>query len=217
MASITLKFLRAGAVVCAADEMRDNNDTPVQFLKSTNPDPRHDHLFADSDMWDNFVRTKWRFFIHYCAHEGLVMSMDLAEAVKYYIFFGTYHFSRTIRKQKTMTTKPVLHAIHNILTQHRSRFVPLVETHFKTFIDLVHKNPQWKGFFDDFGVANVPLAYLIAIEEGLRSFCFMGNPSLTMGFRNISSATMWGTKVKAWRKLEAYITVIRKISGRVII
>ena len=64
MVSITLKFLRVGVVVCAADEMRDNNDTPVRFLKSTNPDPHHDHLFVDSDMWDNFVHTKWRFFIH---------------------------------------------------------------------------------------------------------------------------------------------------------
>ena len=71
------------------------------------------------------------------------------------------------------------------------------------------------NFFDDLGVGNAPLDYLVAIEEGLRSYC-VGKSSLTMGLAKITSATMWGTQVKTWRKMEAYITVIRYIRGRVI-
>ena len=72
MPSVTLKFLRAGAVGSVADEMRDANDIPVRFLKSSNTDAIHDHLFADgNDTWDNFVRIKWNFYARYCAQEGL--------------------------------------------------------------------------------------------------------------------------------------------------
>ena len=147
MASVTLKFLRAGAVLNVADEMRDANDIPVRFLKETNTNPIHDHLFSDNnDMWDNFVRIKWNFYARYCAQEGLTRSMDLAERVKFYVFYGMYRFVRTVRKDKKAQLKPVVHVIHNIVTQYRSRFVTHVEKRFKTFIDLIKKHPEWRIF-----------------------------------------------------------------------
>lgn len=124
MASVTLRFLRAGAVVGAADHMRDNNDSPVQCLQSTNPSAEHAHLFGDGvDSWDNIVENKWKFYAYYCNEEGLTESMDIAKLVKLYVFYGSYWFGRTVRKQKVITRKPVLHGIHNLLTSHRSRFV----------------------------------------------------------------------------------------------
>jgi hypothetical protein len=195
--------------------MRDANDIPVQCLQKTNADPVHDDLFGESDKWDNFVRIKWKFYVRYCVQEGLTQSMDLAERVKAYVFYGTYRFVRIVRKERKTQIKPVLHAIHNILTQYRCRFVKHVEDRFETFIDLIQKNPEWKNFFDDLGVGNVPLAYLVAIEEGLRSYCFTSSSTLTMGIRKVTSSNMWGTQVKPWRKMEAYITVIRYIRERV--
>ena len=53
--------------------------------------------------------------------------MDLAQRVKLYVFYGMYRFVRTVRKDRKTQTKPVLHAIHNILTQYRSRYVNHVE------------------------------------------------------------------------------------------
>lgn len=38
-----------------------------------------------------------------------------------------------------------------------------------------------------------------------------------MGYAKVTSSIMWGTKVKAWRKTEGYVSIIRKIRVRVFI
>lgn len=97
-----------------------------------------------------------------------------------------------------------------------SRFSNEIERHFVKFLGLLKKNPGWSVFFDDLGVGKVPLDYLIAIEEGNRSYCFIGNSSLTMGYAKVTSTIMWATKIRDWRKMEGYVSIIRKIRVRVI-
>lgn len=61
------------------------------------------------------------------------------------------------------------------------------------------------------GKGRPPLAYLVALEEGLRNYA-QADSTHTMGERSFVSSLTWKL-VSIWRKSWAYITVIRHIRG----
>ena len=67
-------------------------------------------------------------------------------------------------------------------------------------------NPEWAAYLDDKGRDEAPLAYLKAVEEGLRSF---GKDPAAMGKFAMSSQVNW-SQVALWRKRECYIVMCRK-------
>lgn len=62
------------------------------------------------------------------------------------------------------------------------------------------------------GAGHPPLAYLVAIEEALRSYAEI-DAKHTMGENALVSAASW-KKVRRWRKSFAYTTGIRRIRGK---
>ena len=59
MASLTLKYLRAGGVAYATQKMRDRLDHPVKVrVADDNP--------IEED-WNNYTEILWKFAIHYLA------------------------------------------------------------------------------------------------------------------------------------------------------
>ena len=139
----------------------------------------------------------------------------MTRLVQLYVFHGKYTFTRTVRKQKVSVKKPVLHALHYMLSSHRSRFHHNVEDHFKQLYELLEKNPAWTVFLDDLGVGTPPLAFLIAVEVGLRSYALSSKSRHTMRIDKINSPEVWGFRVKDWRKIESFITAVRKFRKRV--
>ena len=155
--SVTFLFLRRGGVIVAVDKLKDNNIYPVMVSKKNMP---------HNKAWDNVADVLWRFYVHYCAAEGMSESNNIARLVRNYIFYGVYKYKRTV-KQKTLTVlKPFLHGLHYKITTGRTRFLQKVEDHFKTFLTLYSRNRSWKHFLVDKGEGNPPVPYLGAIEEG---------------------------------------------------
>jgi hypothetical protein len=207
MASLTLKYLRAGGVVCATTKMRNRNEHPVRVrVHEDNP--------IDQD-WDNHPEILWKFAIHYLASEGLTETSEETRPILVYIFHGQYHFTRTVRESKKLYLKPILHALHFNLTSHRSRFVTGVEKHFKQLFDLLDKHPTWEQFLDDQGDGAPTRAFLIAVEVGIRSYAFATNSKMTMGVgvNKVLSKRLYAN-IKPWRKIECYVTGVRFRRGR---
>ena len=165
VASLTLKYLRAGGVAYAIQQMRDLNEFPVRIHAS--PD---NTLETD---WNNFSEILWKFAIHYLASEGLTETSEESRAILVYIFHGEYVFSRRkIKKAVKMTiqvNKPIIHALHFNLTANRSRFVQHVEEHFHEFFKVLDDHPEYEKYLDDRGKAVVPRLLLIAVERGVRA------------------------------------------------
>ena len=65
------------------------------------------------------------------------------------------------------------------------------------------------------GKGKAPLKLLVAVEEGLRSYALSKNSRMTMGVGKITSLHEWGHNIKIWRKVEPYVTVVRKWRKRV--
>ena len=101
--------------------------------------------------------------------------------------------------------KHIVHGLHFKTTNGRSRFGSKVAEYFRKFIKLYNENPSWDKFLDDKGQGTVPMAYLVAIEEGFRA---MGPDKHTMGSKAITTLSKWG-RVDFWRKREAYIALVR--------
>lgn len=200
---MTLKYLRAGAITYAIDKMRMSNDYPV-IIRANKNNPNQ------TTEWNNFTEILWKFYVHYCAAEGYVQGQDAATGVKNYLFHGAYMFTRKVRDKKMTTEKPVIHALHFMLTLHRSRFITDTSgPHFKKFLALIELNPTWRQFFDDKGEGSPPLAYLIAVEEVLLGFTVAKNCKQTMGLAKITTPEVWRERVHVWRKKEGYTSVIR--------
>jgi hypothetical protein len=75
-------------------------------------------------------------------------------------------------------------------------------------IDYVRRNPEAKVLFTDKGSAEVPVAFLLAVEVGLRTFA--QNESTAMGKYAMDSLKEW-VAVPIYKKCEAYIAVCRYI------
>ena len=206
MASVTLKYLRAGGMNEAVMTMRDNNVYPCRIK------PAEDNSLKEE--WTNIPEVLWRFGTHYRAVEGLDETHEMGRSVLVYLFHGKYTCVRTVRKTKVYTTKPVIHALHFQLTSHRSRFVAKVEEHFSTFFQLLREHPDWEKFVDDMGVGEPPRSYLCAVEEGIRSYAFDPKAKLTMGTRSESLTREGYGRIRCYRKMEAYITAVRFKRGR---
>ena len=71
------------------------------------------------------------------------------------------------------------------------------------------KNPDWKKFLQDKGEGQAPDEYVIAVENGLRSF---GSDPNALGKFAMASKQEWH-KVEMWRKRECYIAAARHILG----
>ena len=173
MPSLTLKYLRGGSVTEAATKMRNQNEHPV-CIRPTDDNPL-------TNVWDNKSEILWKFGIHILAAEGLTATSVESRPILVYIQHGRYYFSRTVRKQKKVYLKPVLHALHFSLTANRSRFVDGCELHFKQFYKLLDKHPNWEKFLDDRDSGLPPQSYLVAVEAGIRAFAMAPNAKLTMG------------------------------------
>lgn len=211
MASLTLKYLRAGGVVYAIQKMRDFNEYPVRIQAS--PD---NTLTTD---WSNFSEILWKFAIHYLASEGLTETSELSRSILVYIFHGEYVFSRLKVKNKVKTrkevNKPIIHALHFNLTANRSRFVQHVEEHFHKLFKVLDEHPEYEKYLDDRGEADVPRLLLIAVETGVRAYAFAKNAKLTMGIGPKKKVTKRVyASINAWRKIETYITAIRFRRGK---
>ena len=207
MASVTLKFLRAAAMSGAVMKMRDNNIFPCR-IRATEDNP----LGSD---WDNTADVLWRFFTHYLVMEGIPdEGSPIAQSIRNYIFHGVYNFVRTVRKQVIVSQKPIIHALHFQLTNHRSRYVSGVEKHFVNFFQLLDKNPKWVQFLDDKGEGTPPRRYLIAVEQGIREYAFAPNAKQTMGVPPQKATKKTYSRTPAYRKMECYITGVRYKRGK---
>jgi len=190
----------------AVMKMRDRNIFPCR-IRATEDNP----LGSD---WDNYADVLWRFFTHYLVMEGLHEGSPIADAVKNYIFHGVYELVRTVRKKVIVSKKPVIHALHFQLTNHRSRYVSGVEKHFHKFFQLLDKNPSWAQFLDDKGEGTAPRSYLIAVEEGIRAYAFAPNAKSTMGVPPHKATKQTYSHTMPYRKMECYITGVRYKRGK---
>lgn len=207
MGSVTLKYLRAGGVVCATIKMRNNNDHPVKIVADVANPLDHD--------WDNFAEMLWKFAVHYLASEGLTETSAETRGILVYIFHGQYLLSRTVRKKQVHALKPIIHALHFKLTANRSRFVNDVDLHFQQLYELLDKHPEWDKFLDDQAEGVAPRALLIAVEVGIRSYAFSKKAKLTMGVgANKVVSRLFYKNIDAWRKMESYITGVRFHRGK---
>lgn len=191
----------------AATKMRNNNEYPVTVL-------------ADKDTpfkknWNNYTSIGWTFCGHYQAADGVTDSSDLALPIQAYVFHGQYYFTRTIRGEKKTVKRPIIHALHLLLTCHRSRFVKDVDKHFKMLFELLDKHPEWEKFLTDLGKGEAPRLFLIAVEVGIRRYAFAKNAKLTMGIgpTRVLTKHVYGL-IEPWRKMECYITAGRFRKGR---
>ena len=191
----------------AVTKMRNDNFFPVTILAGENTP-------FDKD-WNNYSELGWTFVGHYLAADGIAESSSLAKPIQAYVFHGKYSFSRTIRKKKVVVERPIIHALHFLLTAHRSRFVKDVEVHFKKLFEVLDKNPTWEKFLDDRGAGQPPRLYNIAVEEGFRSYAFAPDAKLTMGIgpKRVVTQSVYAA-IDAWRKMECYITGARHRRGR---
>ena len=160
--------------------------------------------------WDNIAAVLWEFYARYIAAEGLAESSQMARPVLMYIFHGSYRFLRTIKRQAVSREMPIIHGLHFKLISQQSRFSVNIGDYFVDFISLYDDNPKWERFFDDKGAGSPPLEYLIAVEHGLREVA-LGNCKYTI--RALRSKKAWSS-VAPWRKMEAYICLIRHIRKR---
>lgn len=198
----TTKFLRAGGVLCANAKMRDKNEHPVCIH------PDEDNPLKS--VWTNIPEILWKFGVYYLASEGHTETSEQTRPILVYLHHGKYWYSRKVREQKTLTLKPIIHALHFSLTAHRSRFVKDVDKHFEMLYKLLDKHPSWKKFLDDRGVATTPRKFLVAVETGLRNFAFGDNAKMTMGVGSTRPVTKaLYAKIAVWRKCECYVTAVR--------
>ena len=71
---------------------------------------------------------------------------------------------------------------------HRFTGTKKIESHWSMLLTLFKDNPEWKMFLTDQGKAEVPIAYLVAVEEGLRSF---GTDKHAFGKFAMDNETEW--------------------------
>ena len=82
-----------------------------------------------------------------------------------------------------------------------------VEKCFAKFIKLFHENKaEWTTHLTDLGKGDPPIEFLVACEEGVRSY---GGDLHAMGSRPLRSRRHWGFVVATWRKKESYIALGR--------
>ena len=205
--SLTTKFLRGGGVVQASEDMRNNNEYPVVIAATPENELGED--------WCNHVDIRWKFAIRYLAGEGITETSKEADVVLAYVFHGKYTYARKIKGVKQYFEKPIIHALHFNLTNHRSRFVKGVAEHFKLWFKLLDEHKDWEAFMSDRGVGNPPLQYNIGVEVGIRSYALQPDAKLTMGVGKARVCTKWLYKgITPWRKMETYITAVRFRRGK---
>jgi hypothetical protein len=187
--------------------MRNNNEFPVVIAAT----PANE-LGSD---WNNHVDIKWKFAIRYLHGEGITETSKEAAVVFAYVFHGKYTYTRKIKGVKQFIDKPIIHALHFNLTNHRSRFVKGVTTHFTLWFKLLDDHPDWEAFVADRGVGTPPLQYNIAVEVGVRSYALQPDAKLTMGIGKARVCTKRIYKgILPWRKMETYTTAARFHKGK---
>lgn len=81
--------------------------------------------------------------------------------------------------------------------------------HWKKLFTLFDKNPEWEDFLTDMGSDTAPTKYLVAVEEGLRSF---GNDQPAFGKFAMDSLQEW-LSVSRFKKRECFIAMARHRLG----
>ena len=191
----------------ASQAMRNNNEFPVVIAATPENELGED--------WNNHVDIKWKFAIRYLAGEGITETSKEADVVFAYVFHGEYTYTRKIKGVKQSVDRPIIHALHFNLTNHRSRFVKGVATHFALWFKLLDDHPDWEAFVADRGVGKPPLQYNVAVEVGIRSYALQTDAKLTMGIGKARVCTKWIYKaILPWRKMETYVTAVRFRRGK---
>ena len=200
-----LPFVRMASVNGA---LRDMKNDGVFFVAIKGED------MPNGVPWNNFAVAGHTFCAHYCRREGILRTQKLARQIQLFVFYG-YFTWRTVKRKpvkKTVTKqKPVIFYLAKNLINGRSRLANGVAKSFTTLLSLIETDPSLATFLEDKGEGEPPMEYLIAIEDGLRSYA---DDIHAMGTKPLRSAYYWGNKVPRWRKREAYIALCRHVANK---
>ena len=92
---------------------------------------------------------------------------------------------------------------------HRFTAVAKIDKHWSKLFTLFDTNPEWEDFLTDKGAGDAPVEYLVAVEEGLRSF---GTDQAAFGKYAMDSLQEW-IAVSKFKKRECYIAMARHRLG----
>ena len=108
-----------------------------------------------------------------------------------------------------MNSKPAkpIAVMHKKIQSGMHRFTPVdkIEKHWHELFRLLDTHPEWTKFLDDKGLSEVPEEYLVAVENGLRSF---GTDRTAFGMYAMDNVGEW-IKGSQFKKRECYIAMGR--------